>query len=339
MDRRTFIKSTSGGLIALSAGSLLAACDSPTPSSNTTTPKKKYTIALVPGIVAVPFYNAVKNGADDQAKKLGVTLLYDGPKNFSAQEQIPVVNAMIAKKPDALIVAPCDKDALAGPMKTAHDQGITVMTVDSFLGDGDYTKGDLSYLISHVGSDNYQGGVIQAQAVIKAIGGKGQIYLQANIPGTGSTADRERGFKDTIAKSAQQASGGLTIVETQYDNGSAQKATEQTAAILQRYPNLAAMAGTDIFACEGMVQAIKNSKKQGLQAAYFDAWDGAIIDLRNKLVSLVIAQKPRLMGSTALDFAVKALNGETVPKRQVTDYFVIDANNVDTPEAQAVIYK
>lgn len=336
MDRRTFLTQTTGGLLSLTGGSLLASCGMQSLSTPAAT--KPFTIALVVGMDAIPFYTAVKTGAVDQAKKLGMTLLYDGPKSFSAQEQIPIVNALIAKKPDAIIVAPCDKDALAAPMKTAHDQGIAVLTVDTFLGNGDYTKGELSYLLSHVGSDNYQGGVIQAQAVIKAIGGTGKIYLQANSPGTGSTADRERGFKDTVAAAVLQSRNALTLVATQYDNGSAQKATEQTAAILQRYPDLAAIAGTDNFASAGAVQAIKNSNKQGVQVAYFDTGEGAIIDLRNKLVSLVVAQKPALMGSTAVDFAVKALSGETVPKREVTDYFVIDAKNVDTPEAQAVIY-
>jgi ribose transport system substrate-binding protein len=67
----------------------------------------------------------------------------------------------------------------------------------------------------------------------------------------------------------------------------------------------------------------------------------AIVDLRNGIIDLVIAQKPADMGRIAIDYAVRALQGETssLRKRVVTGYVTIDNTNVDTPEALNAIYK
>ena len=75
--------------------------------------------------------------------------------------------------------------------------------------------------------------------------------------------------------------------------------------------------------------------------ACFDAPEQAIVDLRNGVIDLVIAQKPAEMGNIAVDYAVKALQGETgnLRKRVVTGYVIINNTNVDTPQAQEAIYK
>jgi ribose transport system substrate-binding protein len=78
-----------------------------------------------------------------------------------------------------------------------------------------------------------------------------------------------------------------------------------------------------------------------VKIANFDAPESAIKDLENNVVDLVIAQKPAEIGSVAVDYAIKALLGETIAinKRVPTGYVVITRDNVNTPEAQAAIYK
>ena len=48
---------------------------------------------------------------------------------------------MIAKRPDAILIAPTDKTQLIAPLKAAVDQGIMVITVDTFIDDGKYQDG------------------------------------------------------------------------------------------------------------------------------------------------------------------------------------------------------
>jgi ribose transport system substrate-binding protein len=299
---------------------------------------KKYTIALIQGVKGDPFYVTMEKGARAKAQELGVELIVDGPAQFDAVLQAPIVDAMIARGINALIIAACDKQAMIAPLKKANDAGIKVISVDTFIGDGDYEKGPVTFPLSYIGSDNTQGGKIAGDALIKAIGGKGKIYIQNVKPGISTTDQREQGCKQAI-----DASGGaVTLVGTDYNGDSAAKAAEQTAALLQRTPDLGGIFGTNLFSAEGAAQAVKNANKQGaIKIANFDAPEQAIKDLREGTVDLVIAQKPGEMGSTAVDYAVKALNGNTsdLKKRVPTGYVVIDKTNVDTPEAQNAIYK
>jgi ribose transport system substrate-binding protein len=134
----------------------------------------------------------------------------------------------------------------------------------------------------------------------------------------------------------------MTLVGVGYDNDSSAIAMQQMAAVLQRESDLAGVFGANLFSAEGAAQAIKNANKQGIiKVASFDAPEKAVVDLRNGVIDLVIAQKPADMGNIAVDYAIKALQGETgnLRKRVVTGYVIIDNTNVDTPEAQEAIYK
>ena len=73
--------------------------------------------------------------------KLGVEFLADGPEQFDATLQTPIVDAMIARGIDALLIAATDKQAMVEPMRRAYDAGIKVISVDTFVGDGDYVNG------------------------------------------------------------------------------------------------------------------------------------------------------------------------------------------------------
>lgn len=332
LSRRTFL----AGATAVAGAVVLAACGSTSTAGNTST--KKYVLALVVGVKGDPFYVTMQKGAQAQADKLGATLIVDGPAQFSATLQTPIVDAMIARKVDVLIIAACDKQAMIAPLQRANDAGIKVISVDTFIGNGDYVNGPVTFPLSYIGSDNTEGGRIAGEAVIKAIGGKGKVYIQNVTPGISTTDEREQGFKNAV----NATNGAVTLVGVDYNNDSAATAAQQTSAILRRVPDLAGIFGTNLFSAEGAAQAVRNANKQGaIQIANFDAPEQAITDLQNGIVDQVIAQQPSVMGSTAVQYAIDALNGNTstLKKRVPTGYVVIDKTNVSTPQAQAAIYK
>lgn len=339
LGRRTFLASAA----AVAGGIFLAACggqaaSSTGSSSSGSSPSKKYTLALVQGVKGDPFYVTMQRGAQMMADKLGATLVVDGPAQFDAALQAPIVDALIAKKVDAMIIAACDKQAMIAPLQRANDAGIKVISVDTYLGDGDYTNGPVKFPLSYIGSDNVQGGKIAGDALIKAIGNKGAIYIQNVKPGISTTDQRQQGCKEAI----DATNGAVTLASVDYNNDSSANAAQQTAAVLQRGKPIAGIFGTNLFGAEGAAQAVKNANKQGtIKIANFDAPEQAITDLKNGVVDIVIAQKPGDMGSTAVQYAVDALNGKTsgIQKRVPTGYVIITKENVNTPEAQAAVYK
>ena len=120
---------------------------------------KKYTIALIPGLTTDAFYITMHKGAQAAADALGVNLVFQGASDFNPVTQVPVLNAIIGRKPDAILIAPTDKVQLVSPLKKASDSGISVITVDTFIGTGHYQtgSGDADFPLSYIASDNIAG--------------------------------------------------------------------------------------------------------------------------------------------------------------------------------------
>src|SRR5262249_27082427 len=102
---------------------------------------KKFTIALIPGLTTDGFYITMRKGAEAAAKAVGAELVFQGAPEFNPVLQVPVLDAIIARKPDAILIAPTDKVQLVQPLKKAVDAGIPVITVDTFIGTGKYQSG------------------------------------------------------------------------------------------------------------------------------------------------------------------------------------------------------
>ena len=283
-----------------------------------------------------PFYFTMQRGAEQAAADLGVELITQIPEDWNATVQTPMLDAMVARGDlDFLFLAPVDKEAMVAPLQNASDTGLPIITNDTFIGDGDYENGPVTFPISYIGSDNVLGGQIACSAMADAIGGTGKVYIQNVKPGISTTDQREEGCKLALAEYP-----GITLVGVDYNEDDPSKAQAQTEAVLQREPDLAGIFGTNVFSAQGAGQVVAN---QGLGDAInvvaFDATEFAIEQLREGVVDLVIAQKPSDMGYLAVAMAVAYLDGVTsVPARIPTGYQVITIDNVDDPDVAQYIY-
>ena len=88
---------------------------------------------LIQGTKADNFYVTMGCGAKSEAKKLGYNITVEGPTDFSASEQIPIVNSVTATKPAAVMIAPTDEHALIAPMQKMKQAGIKVIQVDTHV--------------------------------------------------------------------------------------------------------------------------------------------------------------------------------------------------------------
>jgi ribose transport system substrate-binding protein len=154
------------------------------------------TIALIPGLTTDAFYITMRKGAQHAADALGVELIFQGGPDFNPTVQVPVLNAVTARQPDAILIAPTDKQQLIAPLKQAHDAGIKIITVDTFIDDGRYQddEGPGDFPLSYVASDNVLGGFMAGAALGKALGGEGKVYVSNVKPGISTTDQREEGF-------------------------------------------------------------------------------------------------------------------------------------------------
>jgi ribose transport system substrate-binding protein len=295
-------------------------------------------VALVYGVKGDGFYVTMEKGARAKAEELGVEFSADGPAQFDATLQRPILDAVVAQQPSAICIAATDKQAFIEPLRAASEAGINIISVDTFIGEnGDYTTGDITFPLSYIGSDNVEGGRVACQAIIDAIGGTGKVYIQNVRPGISTTDQREQGCREAI----EATNGAVELVGVDYNDDSPAKSAEQTSAVLQRVPDLNAVFGANLFSAEGAATAVKNAGLTGtVKVAIFDAPEAAIEDLRSEVADIVIAQHPYEMGQKCIEYAVAAAKGDTasIDKRWPTGYTIITRDNIDSEEAQQAIY-
>jgi ribose transport system substrate-binding protein len=285
-----------------------------------------------------PFYQVMQLGVEAAAKDLGLEVVTQVPATWGVEVQTPILDAMIARGDlNYLITAPTDKDQMIGPLKAALDSGVKVITVDTFLGDGNYVTGPVTFPISYIGSDNVEGGRISARGLAKAIGGKGTVYINSTNPNVSSVEGREQGFAEVMAKEFPD----IKVLGPDYNLDDMNKAAQQTAAVLEQNPDLAGVFGTNVFSAQGAGTAVVNDGLGGhVQVVAYDATKAAIELMGKGVVSLVLAQKPYDMGYMAVQFAVADAAGVTsLPRRVETGFAIIDKDNVKDPEIARFIYQ
>ena len=303
----------------------------------TSSAQDRLTIGFLPGVVD-PFYQVMQIGVEAAAEDLGVKIITQIPPTWGVAVQTPILDAMIARGDlDYLVTAPTDKDQMVGPLEAAVDAGIKVITVDTFLGDGDYINGPVTFPISYIGSDNIEGGRISARGLAKAIGGKGSVYINSTNPNVSSVEGRVIGFNEVMDNEYPD----ITVIGLDFNLDDMNMAVQQTSAVLARVPDLAGVFGTNVFSADGAGTAVVNAGLGGeVQVVAYDATKFAIEQLRGGVVSLVLAQKPFDMGYMAIQFAVADAAGVTsLPRRVETGFAIIGMDNVDDPEVARFIYQ
>ena len=289
--------------------------------------------------IADPFYFMMEKGIRAKAEELGVKIIVaEFPKSWGPEAQVPILEATVAQGGvDMILIAPVSIDALVAPLKKFYDQGIEIITVDTFLGSGDYSvASEYSFPLSYIGSNNEKGGREIAENLAQMIGEKGKVYVNTTNPDVSSVEGRVTGFKEGIKKYPN-----IELVGVDYNMDVQQKATDQTLAALQKDPDIAGIFATNVFSSQGAYQAVVNAGLVGaVKLATWDATVDMINALRKGQVDLVLAQKPYEIGSLAVEWGYKYLTaGTEVPKSVIPGFKYFNPANVNDPDMDEFIYK
>jgi ribose transport system substrate-binding protein len=316
---------------------LLAAAGAAIAMASSAIGADKIKIGFLPGVVD-PFYQVMQLGVEKAAKDLGIEVVTQVPQSWGVEQETPLLNAMIARGDlNYIITAPVDKDQMVAPLQAALDAGIKVITVDTFLGDGDYANGAVKFPLTYIGSYNEMGGRIAADGLAKAIGEKGTVYINSTNPNVSSVEAREKGF----AAEMKEKYPNITVLGPDYNLDDQNKAQQQTAAVLQQHPDLAGVFGTNVFSAGGAGTAVANAGLTGkVQVVAYDATKQAMDLMSKGTVSLVLAQKPFDMGYLAVEFALADNAGVTsLPRRVETGFAILDKDNANDPAFSRFVYQ
>jgi ribose transport system substrate-binding protein len=286
-------------------------------------------ITLMVGVKGDPFYISMECGAREAATAAGATLDVQGPDKFDATLQNPMLDAVAAAKPDALLVAPNDVKASTPPLKKIQDGGAKIVLVDTVVD-------DTSIGVSRIATDNNLGGQKAAEA-LATLGLKSgdKVLVISTDPGISSVDARVAGFGTKAAEL------GLVLVsDTQYSHNQAATAAQVISAALAKDPDLKGVFATNLFTAQGVATGVKQAGKSGaVKVVGFDAGPDQIKQLEAGDVQALVAQKPYDIGFQGVQQALNALGGKEVTGNIQTESIVVTKDNMNDPEVAKYIYK
>jgi len=254
------------------------------------------------------FFKLVEMGMKDAAARRGVEFS-PASSAGSLDKEISLIDAFIAKKVDALCVAPLSQKASIPALKRAHDAGIKIVTFDSAI--------DADFPVSSIRSDQVALGSPTGAAARKYIeeklGGKAKVAIisyMALAPEPAS--ERTKGFEDAIKDLP-----GVQIVARQ-DAWLAPDAVNVVENILTANPDLNLIWAANEGGTVGAVTAVKNAGKAGRVVVFgtdISEQMAGFLLADDNILQAVTGQKPFDIGAQAIETAIKAVKGEPVEKK------------------------
>jgi ribose transport system substrate-binding protein len=285
-------------------------------------------ITLMVGVKGDPFYVSMECGAREAAAAAGATLNVQGPDKFDATLQNPMLDAVAASKPDALLVAPNDRTASAGPLKNIQDAGTKVVLVDTIVDDP-------AIGVSRIATNNELGGEKAAEALsVLGLAKGAKVLVISTDPGVSSVDARVAGFGKKAAEL-----GYVLVSDTQYSHNTAATAAQVVSAALAKDPDLAGVFATNLFTAQGVATGVKQAGATNTKVVGFDAGPDQIKQLEAGDVQALVAQKPYDIGLQGVQQAIAALGGQAVTASIETESVVVTKDNMNDPEVNKYIYK
>ncbi len=270
-------------------------------------------VALVLKTLNHPYFLDMQRGAREAAGRLGVELVVQAAeRELDVEKQVQIIENLVQAGVSALCVAPSGSREVVSAIAKANQAGIPVVVVDTRV-DADAAAAAGLKLVSFIGSDNYQGGRIAGEFLVRESGGTAKVAILEGIPGHETGDSRLRGFRDAIA-----ASPGIRVLASQPANWERDQGFTVFQNLLQAHRDL-----DTVFACNdlmalGALEAIAAAGRDGhIRVIGYDALDDARKAIAEGRMDASVAQSPEEMGRLAIETAVKAIRGEAVPAEQM----------------------
>jgi ribose transport system substrate-binding protein len=287
-------------------------------SVNVASAKELKSIGISLGSLGNPFFIALKNGAEFEAKKVNpnvkiTTLGYD----YDLGKQNTQIDNFIAAGVDLILLNPGDPKAIEPAIRRAQRAGIPVVAVDTHAVGADAT----------VETNNIQAGTIACEFLIDKMGGKGDILI-VNGPQVSSVIERVKGCDDVVAKHP-----GVKILSQDQDaKGSRDGGLAVAQSLLTRFAKVDGVFAINDPTGVGVELAAKQLKRTSFPITGVDGSpdaEAALKDPGSPQFVATASQDPFLMARLAVQAGVKILNGGKPEEVQLMDSKLVTRDNVN----------
>lgn len=323
MNRRRIIAAVAGAALAVG----LAACGSQPDAGGSGDGEAPF-IAIVSKGFQHQFWQAVKQGAEEEAEKQGARVTFVGPATEQeVEEQLNMLTNELAKSPDAVGFAALDSRAAAPLLQQAKSQNIPVIAFDSGV--------DSDVPVTTVATDNKAAAAEAAKHMSDLLGGKGKVAMVVHDQTSRSGIDRRDGFREWMRQNAP----GITVLEPQYGGGDQLESANITKSIIASNPDLAGIYASNEGSAIGVIKGVQESGATDLTVVGFDSGKAQIDAIDGGVMAGAVTQDPIDMGRQLVAAALKAIEGESLPQRIDTNFYWYDKSNIDDPKIQAALYE
>jgi len=275
------------------------------------------------------FWQAVKAGSEKAAADFNVDITFEGPESEAmVDKQVEMFQTALDKKPAAICLAAVDSKAFQPLLEKAKAENIPVIGFDSGV--------DSDIPLSTAATDNIAAAAFAADKMVELIGGSGEVAVIAHDQTSRTGIDRVKGFTDEISNKYPD----VTVVDVQYGAGDQLKSTDLAKAIIQAHPNLKGFFGANEGSIIGVLNAVQELGMEGkIVVIGYDSGQQQMDAIRAGTEAGAITQDPIGIGYKCVEAAVKAINGETLPKNIDTGFHWYDKNNIDDSTIAPLLYK
>ena len=273
-----------------------------------------FTIVVNLKTLSSEYWQTVKSGIDEAAAELGLTIDVQGPAaETEIAEQVQQLETQLAAKPDAIIIAPLDGDAVIGAIQSSGYEGIVIFCD---------TDVNFENKTSFVGTSNQEAAYSGGQYGINLVGAdKVKALIIYGQEGDNTSNLRKAGYEQALAEA------GLEPVAMLSGNNTTDGATRVMEDQIVAHPEINLVLCMNDDTAIGALNAVKAANKEGISIMGFDGNQSAIELIAAGDLAGTVAQQPKLMGYLSVMTAVAALKGEEVDKNVVVSTVIIDGEN------------
>lgn len=247
-----------------------------------------------------PFFVGIKKGAQAEADARGLKINTTDAQNDPMQ-QVNQMETFTSQNVRAAIINPVDSDAAVPAVGVANRADVPVVSIDRGVNGG--------RVGCTIASDNVAGGRLAARTLAASLGGKGKVAFLEGRPGTSAARERGRGFDEGI-----KAFPGIEVVARQPADFDRAKGMDVMANMLQAHHGITGVFAANDEMALGAAKALGSAAGKGVKVVAFDGTPEGIKGVRGGTLTATVAQQPRLLGKQAVHWAVRAAEGERLPR-------------------------
>ena len=296
--------------------------------------KEKLKFYYISKVMGNQYWAVVEAGIRKAAEELGIEVTYTGLQNEAeVEKQSMLLQDALSAKADAIVIAPTDSRAMVMPIEEAYATGVPIVLIDTRIFSEKYD--------TCLQTNNYNAGATCAKMMLHHTKADKNAPLKIGVQvatlGAQTMMDRVGGFKDYWNKNAPK-NWEVLWDEIKIYEGDYQRALNNAQDILMRYPDITLLWAPNNGGVLGTATALKELDKKNACLIGMDFSADTELLIRQGFITGVAVQMQYQMGYKGVYAAYDLLHNKKVERNVDTGVLSLSMENIDTPEAEAVMY-